>query len=166
MLPISIKRYGLALGLLLLASACAKRTGTPEDELAVREAQIRYQFTSNAAANKDVVDTFCIAMVTADHHSAGTDPPPALLERFNNGPRKVRKQSDCAYDEEKGLFEKATDKPALLLRTGKITWKTGTRATISGGYFEGSLSASGNLYYLEKRNGKWVVTKDEMEWIS
>lgn len=138
MSPTSIQRYCLALGLLLLGSACAERTGTPEDELGVREAQIRYQFTSNAAATKDVVDTFCIEMATEGRHSARTDPPPALLGRFKDGPRKVRKESDCEYNETKGVFEKVTNKPALLLWTGKITWKSATRATITGGYYEGT----------------------------
>ncbi|HEY0132355.1 MAG TPA: hypothetical protein VGB57_13225, partial [Allosphingosinicella sp.] len=40
------------------------------------------------------------------------------------------------------------------------------RCTARGGYLEGNLSASGNRYELERRNGRWQVTADTMEWIS
>ena len=39
-------------------------------------------------------------------------------------------------------------------------------ATVNGGYFEAGLSASGNVYTVERLKGVWTVVKDEMTWIS
>jgi hypothetical protein len=54
----------------------------------------------------------------------------------------------------------------LVFRTAKVTID-GDRATVEGGYFEAGLSASGNVYTVERqRDGGWRVTKDQMTWIS
>jgi hypothetical protein len=38
---------------------------------------------------------------------------------------------------------------------------------VTGGYFEAGLSASGNTYTLgRQRDGSWLVTSDQMQWIS
>lgn len=47
-----------------------------------------------------------------------------------------------------------------------LTCASVTRCTGRGGYLEGNLSASGNRYELELRDGRWRVTGDSMEWIS
>jgi hypothetical protein len=33
---------------------------------------------------------------------------------------------------------------------------------VDGGYFEDGLAASGNVYTLEKKHGRWIVTKDKV----
>jgi hypothetical protein len=40
------------------------------------------------------------------------------------------------------------------------------KVLVNGGYYEGNLSASGNVYTVERKDHKWVVTKDQMLWIS
>lgn len=43
----------------------------------------------------------------------------------------------------------------------------GDKATVTGGYYEGNLSASGNTYTVERQpDGRWKVTGNEMQWIS
>jgi hypothetical protein len=44
--------------------------------------------------------------------------------------------------------------------------KRADAAEVSGGYYEAELSASGNTYYMRKKDGKWVCEKNVMRWIS
>jgi hypothetical protein len=37
---------------------------------------------------------------------------------------------------------------------------------VYGGIYEAGLSSSGNLYTVVRKSGKWVVAKDEMQWMS
>jgi hypothetical protein len=164
----SMQRNFFVLGFLLLCSACTGKTGTLEDELRATEALIRYQLTHNHAAKNAAVDTFCVEISNVSDRAGSTkaDPPAELIERLNDGRRKVRKGSDCDYNGGNGVFEKRSNSPAIVLRVGEISWKSETSMTVTGGYYEASESASGNVYHLEKRDGKWVVTKDELKWIS
>ena len=41
-----------------------------------------------------------------------------------------------------------------------------TEVEVAGGYYEGGLSASGNVYRLKRVDGGWKVIEDGMEWIS
>ncbi|PMQ18452.1 hypothetical protein [Janthinobacterium sp. AD80] len=168
MFLISIKFNFFVLGVAIVCAACTGKTGTPEDALFAKEALIRYQMTHNYAATKDDVDIFCVEIsnVFDRRSSSKMDPPAILIERLNDGRRKVRKGSDCAYDEDSGVFEKSSNSPALILVVGEHSWDSATSMTITGGYYEGSLSASGSTYQLEKRDDKWEVTKDELGWIS
>ncbi len=43
----------------------------------------------------------------------------------------------------------------------------GDKATVSGGCYAAGLSASGNIYTVERRpDGRWKVTGDALPWIS
>ena len=47
-----------------------------------------------------------------------------------------------------------------------IHWIDDDTVDADGGYYEGIMSSSGNTYRVVRRNGKWVVTRDTMHWIS
>lgn len=53
-----------------------------------------------------------------------------------------------------------------MFYVGEIKWVSEIEVEVAGGYYEANLSASGNTYYLKKKDGKWVVERDEMHWIS
>lgn len=160
----STPRTTCVLGLLLLSSAC---TGTPEDALRAKEALVRYQMTQFSSTGDDPVGTFCVEYSDVFDRSNRTkaNPPAELIERLNEGPRRVRNGSDC-YFKETSVLEKGSGSPAAWLIVGTIFWKSKTSITITGGYFSGNEGASGNVYHLEKRDGRWVVTKNELKWIS
>jgi hypothetical protein len=86
-----------------------------------------------------------------------------LIQRLNEGPRKVLKGSSCDSNQGNGVIEKVSGRPALVLVIGAVIWKSDQSAVVEGGYYEASESASGNVYYLKKVNGVWVVAKDEMK---
>ena len=54
----------------------------------------------------------------------------------------------------------------LHFRIDSIRWVTINKVKVEGGYYEGMLSSSGNIYTVVKRGTGWKVKKDEMEWIS
>jgi hypothetical protein len=84
----------------------------------------------------------------------GEDPSPEFLARFDGNEPPVRKGSEFG------------DGGGVLFRVESVKRVSDTKVEVSGGYYEGSLSASGNTYFLERKDGGWVVTGDEMHWIS
>jgi hypothetical protein len=54
----------------------------------------------------------------------------------------------------------------VLYQTHRIKLTGENTAEAYGGYYEGRLSASGNVYHLVRANGQWVVARDELRWIS
>ena len=89
-----------------------------------------------------------------------------MIERLDDRRHKVRKGSDCDYNGGNGVVEKGSNNPALVLRVGEVSWKSGTRVAIAGGYYYASEGASGSVYHLEKRDGKWLVVEDRLIWLS
>lgn len=159
----SVLALALPFALLLFAG----KAGTPEEELSAREAVFRHQLTHNESAFIDI-DTFCIEITKASDTwaSSRSDPPQKMIERLNDGRYRVRKGADCDYNGGNGVVEKGSSKPALVLRAGEISWKSSKRVAITGGYYYASEGASGNVYYLEKRDGKWLVVEDKTIWLS
>jgi hypothetical protein len=49
---------------------------------------------------------------------------------------------------------------------GQFNWISDTKITVPGGYYEGNQSSSSNVYTVEKRDGKWTVTKNVVGVVS
>jgi hypothetical protein len=162
--------------LLLLLSAGCKAHGTDVENQpaqltaqdSVREAVFRYQFDHNHSGQQHSAKV-CFLSVMVLEDSTGRwndhDPSSELLHRFDGNAPPVKAFSQCRLSEE-GVFDFETDERGLLFRVGAIRWVSDDEAEVDGGYFEGGLSASGNTYYLECRDGQWIVTRDVMHWIS
>ncbi len=82
----------------------------------------------------------------------GADADVAILSRFSNPP----------------AFPKSACVPGndLFLRVNAISIIDDTHAEATGGYRRGRLSADSHAYWLEKRDGRWVVVGDVLEWVS
>jgi len=156
-------RYAVlgTLGLAALVSGCTPNLSKAEEELEIQQTVLRYQFGHNAAANK--YDIFCIAMSGGETNS---DAPTKLIRDLNDAGHKVVKHSDCNAHMDKGVTERISGKPALILNIGKVKWLAKDEAVVEGGYYEAGLSASGNTYRLKKLSGVWQVIQDQMNWIS
>ncbi|HEY1954609.1 MAG TPA: hypothetical protein VGH28_03340 [Polyangiaceae bacterium] len=129
-----------------------------DDDL--REAVLRHMFKKNASGAQQTAQVFCI------HFEKNADPPPAFLARFSSNKTPVVAGRGCTEDARNGVTERATGKRGLAFRIDSISWTDADHAQVSGGYYEAGLSASGNVYTLERAAGVWTVTKDEMTWIS
>lgn len=127
-----------------------------EDENNIREAVFRFQFQHIAFKDKTIIYFLSVY---------GKDPDEKFMKRFGNNPR-IRKQSQ-AINGVDGIVDKKTGEVGLILQLYGIKWLNKNEVEISGGYYEAMLSASGNTYSLKRtKRGKWIITKDDLEWIS
>jgi len=126
----------------------------------VREATFRWMFKKNASGMQLGAKVFCI------HFEKGADPPPAFVARFASNKIPVVAGSGCTEDARTGVTQRSTGAHGLAFRIDSIKLTDADHATVTGGYYEAGLSASGNVYTLERVAGAWTVTKDEMTWIS
>jgi hypothetical protein len=126
----------------------------------VREAALRYMFRKNASGQQQQAHVYCIGFVD------DTDPPAEFIARLGDVRPIVKPLSACDASAEDGVTDKASGQHGLEFRIDQVRWIDADHAEIEGGYYEGSLSASGNTYYLQRKHRAWVVVKDVMHWIS
>lgn len=140
--------------------APAPSPAPPEGAPDLREAALRPMFAKNASGQQQRARVFCIQL---EHES---DPTPSFLARFGDVKIPVRPASACTQSADQGVVDKTTKARGLAFRVDAVRRIDADHAEVDGGYYEAGLSASGNTYTLERKNGRWVVTKDVMHWIS
>ena len=155
----TMKRSLLCL-LLIAASRCAATSPSTADSEDIREAVFRYQFQHNASGQQQAAKVYCLSI------GAHQDPSNELMKRFANNNPPVRKVSVCDSSRLKGVIDKQTPQGVLIFRVESISFRSVTEATVTGGYYEGPDSSSGNTYTVRKVNGAWKVVEDKMNWIS
>lgn len=141
----------------------AQPAGGSEDD-AIRLAVYRYLVQHNASGGQLRVPFVCLEIDQGDHPR---DPSPFIMAAMRKSPVRVVPGSACESSA-RGVFLKADHAAGegLVFRTEEVEI-AGDKAKVTGGYFEAGLSASGNLYSLERQpDGSWLVTHDEMQWIS
>ena len=148
----------------LLALAACNRSGMHEavndPALDVQEAVFRYQFEHNASGRKQSADFYCLGLRDKQ------DPPEELMRRFAGHSPKVFPASQCTTDARSGVSHGIMSGEGLVFSITEIKWISDSEVEVSGGYYEGGLSSSGNIYRLKRVAGKWQVHEDTMEWIS
>ena len=63
-------------------------------------------------------------------------------------------------------FERGTGRAGVLFWVGSIRWETDTIATMYGGLHKHGLWATGVIFRLEYRGGKWAVLEEKTLWLS
>lgn len=98
--------------------------------------------------------------------SFGKDKEPSdeFITRFKDHKPPVKKRSQSMGQAE--VIDKETGERGLIFRAVSIKVIDANTVEVGGGYYEAGLSASGNVYTVERNDGKWIVTKDQMLWIS
>ena len=140
------------------AAALSAAPQAPDDADDAREAALRYMFVHNASMQQRKAAVHCLTI-------EGKDPTDTFVARFAELAPPVKKASECTASAEDGVHDKTTGARGLIFRVA-ATRVRGEAAEIDGGYYEAGLSASWNTYYLEKKDGRWMVVKDVMHWIS
>ena len=130
------------------------------DEEDLREATFRHMFKKNASGMQQSAGVYCLDFENT------SDPPASFMARFARDPKTVRAGSACTRSAGSGVIDKTTKARGLVFRIDAVKYADKDHATVNGGYYEAGLSASGNVYTLERQKGAWVVVKDEMSWIS
>ncbi len=168
----------LCLSLIVLAAllaACAGRVSSvpvvspttlprsaQEDD--IREAVFRYQFEHNASGAQQTAQFYCLSL---GEYSKDIDPDDGLMQRFQGHKPTVKKVSQCVYGFEVGVKDKETGQSGgLVFRVTSIRWISDTKVEAEGRYYEGNMSSSGNVYQVVQKGGRWIVTEDQMQWIS
>ncbi len=130
------------------------------EEDTIREAVFRYQFDFNASAVGKAANVYFLSV------EGGNDPSPQLLRQFQ-GHRPLVKPASASVleagtaqvlDGESGL-------PGLIFWISEIRWLGGDKVEAEGGYEEASESGAGNVYRLQKEDGRWGVVGAQMIWI-
>ena len=128
----------------------------------VREAVFRHLFDHNASGQQKNAKVYCLQIENK------LDPSPELLHHFEGNHPPVKKASLCSFKGGPGMggVEDDTGAKGLIFRIDSIQHPSADTALVEGGYFEASLSASGNVYKLVKERDHWIVKQDTMKWIS
>lgn len=135
-----------------------KQRFTQADEDSIREAVFRYQFEHNASGQQQKAKVYFLSI------GKNEDPSDAFMARFDKHKPPVKKRSQATGKFE--VIDKQTGERGLIFGVTTIEKLDEDKATVDGGYYEAGLSASGNTYTVERKDNKWVVTKDQMRWIS
>ena len=150
----------LLLLLTLTSFSFAADKARSHQEDAIRETVFRHQFGHNASGQQERANSYFLAIGESDANPSGE-----LMKRFVRHKPPVRKVSECSTVKAR-VVDKKTGKSGLIFRVRSIKWISDLEVEVKGGYSEHLLSASGNTYTLTKKDGKWQVTKDGMDWIS
>jgi len=142
----------------LAADEVAKQKA--EDD--IQEAVFRYMFMHHkASAERLGVKAYYLSLGENE-----ADPSDEFMKRFADNKPPVKKQSEAQADAATGVKDRSTGERGYVLRIEKIKWVNDTEVEAEGGYYSSGVSASGNTYYLKKQDGRWIVAKDVMHWIS
>jgi hypothetical protein len=149
-----MRRRKYIVGTIILAAAViagyfayATRTASLSDEeWDICEAVLRHQIYHSAAAGRGTA--------TAYMEVQGCNPTSAFLSRFRGHQPPVK--AGWRFYRGSGVLYRIDG----IKRTGEDS------ADVYGGYYEGHMSASGNTYYVVRKDGKWVVERDDMHWIT
>jgi hypothetical protein len=150
-----MKRVAL-LWLMLMVGACASGAPAPsaQDRFAAQdeilEAVFRYQFQHNASALQSKADRYCLTL--PQDKNPGED----FLHRFNGNQPPAVSADECNRKKGNDLF----------FRIQNLDWRSDEEVWVRGGYWEGNLSSSVELYQVVRKNGRWTVAGSRMEAIS
>jgi hypothetical protein len=125
-------------------------TSHTDAEPKIYEAVFRYQFDHNASAIQGRAVKYCLSLPEEKMPSA------TFLQRFEGNHPPVVAADKCERKSGTNLF----------FRIQHLDWRKDHEVWVRGGYWEGNLSASTELYRVLNENGKWVVKGARMEAIS
>ncbi len=135
------------------ASPAANNSASPDRTASINditEAVFRYQFDHNASAIQKRAEKYCLSL------PGDRMPGAEFLRRFEGNKPPVAAADHCERKGGKNLF----------FRVQKFDWHGDDEVWVRGGYWEGNLSSSTELFLVVNRNGKWIVKGARMEAMS
>jgi hypothetical protein len=118
-----------------------------EQLLAICEAVFRYQFKNNASAAQQNASAYFLSI-------DNRDAPKDLINRFKGQVPPVMVGSGFSVGK------------GVKFRINSLKWIDKVTVEVEGGYYEGNVSASGNIYRLLRQDGTWKVIAKQGQWIS
>ncbi|MGZ3864358.1 MAG: hypothetical protein ACXVPN_03855 [Bacteroidia bacterium] len=123
------------------------------------ERTFRELFTNNASAKKNKATFYYVSIVDSTVRIDVSDVIKPL------GDMNPSVKSDVEFHS-LSQEEKDNIKYLRFYISGIKFTANSKKAVVNCGYYESSLSSSGNIVTLVKKRGKWKVLKNEMIWIS
>jgi hypothetical protein len=127
-----------------------------EEEDDIRESVFRHQFGHNASGIRQKAKTYYLALGSLINKR---DPSSQFMQRFKG--HKPSVEGASLAEQRYGRI-----RDGLIFYIEEIRWINENEVEVSGGYYEGNMSSSGNKYQVVRKNGKWAVKKDTRIWIS
>ncbi|MDQ7827352.1 MAG: hypothetical protein RDV48_31450 [Candidatus Eremiobacteraeota bacterium] len=127
----------------------------------IMETVFQYQFDHNFSGKQQNAKAYFLSALE------GKDPGENVIRHFSDHRPPVKKKSQCEVKQVglgEPVIDKETGEEGLLFQVDSIKWISWGRAEVKGGYYESSLSASGNKYSVLRKGRKWIVTEDICEW--
>jgi len=128
-------------------SASPSRAAAEDD---IAEAVFRYEFDHNASRLQKHAEKYCLSLPGEKMPSA------EFLQRFGGNQPPVAAADQCERKAGRNLF----------FRVLKLDWRKDNEVWVRGGYWEGNLSSSIELFRVVDEHGKWIVKGARMEAIS
>lgn len=116
----------------------------------IAEAVFRQQFEHNASGLQKSAEKYCLSL------PGDRSPSAEFLKRFEGTRPPVVAASECARKTGTHLF----------FRINNFNWRGDNEVWVRGGYYEGNLSSSLELFQVVREKGKWIVKGQRMEAIS
>lgn len=144
------------------------------ETLAIQQAVHLFQFVLYRREIPADGLTYCLAWtpeteegITADARM-WTDPPEALLRRFESHRPPVKKKSVCQMppDISSGVTDLETAGPAVIFRAGTPVRQSDTEVFVHGGYYQHARNAAGDTYRVRYEGGRWAVVEVRTGWIT
>jgi hypothetical protein len=139
-------------------------------ELDVAEAAFRYLFEHYPQAEQPDVPraVFCIAWRSEQRRGPArwSDTPPQLVRRLANLPVRVLAYSRCGQGRGDSVFDVAANRQGIAYALTSIRCRTRSACVVDGGYRVVMEEAASYNLDLILQNGRWVVTRDQMNWIT
>jgi hypothetical protein len=134
----------------------------PDD---IQEAIFRYEMKAHRGIPERGADPSIIFFLSINNQ----DPSDAFMRRFSDIKLSVKRGSTFAASTkppQRWISDRETGKPAVALSVGKIKWTFNHGVIVAGGYYCGTLCAGGGDFYVNLKDGRWVVEKFDIKVIS
>jgi hypothetical protein len=138
-------------------------------ELDILEAVFRYQFDHNhSGRSPSAFDYVFLSLASDTGLGLPKDPPASLLARFKDHVPPVEPASGADTHAGSGMRSSVRHKQkggrGILFFLTNIRWIDDSTVEVDGGSHSGCESE--NTYRAERRDGVWVVVRDDLHWIS
>lgn len=172
------RRLTLAVGLLILGSACGRGGERPDANataagaspfgralsLALTEVAYRYLFDHNASAKKNRASFYCLAQggLGGPGFSAAPD---GMTRRLSDVSPPVLNYPECKVAADSSVIAKSKRGLGIIFYISSIECENTFHCEVTGGYYEGNMSASEQVLKLKKSGDLWAVVGVKLESI-
>ena len=162
----AMKYFSVTVACLLLCGCVSSRIISSSDHDDIAEAVLRHMFRPEPFEREVSHAVNQIHKVYFVAFADSADPSPEFIKRFDDLKLPVKPLSTGEW-RRMFIYDKATGERGAAFYIEKITMHGRRTAEVKAALHPGGgLSASGLVYRVVQKNGKWVVIGERLKWIS